>query len=441
MQVKVKPVFAIGGGPILLPQPDGVLDCVSDSEAIVSRIEALSEQLKHRLGSKATLMEPTVLRREGDFFKLRKDALEADAFLLYLLGHIALERLFEYGLYVIAFGGEYAPTQALYAFSTEERESRPNVAVALDYKEIEDQIRFLGVRKRLRNARIAHIGYPVRTFSNWQEFPDPELMRHKLGVDLTLVEPVEYYAELSRIEDTKAEAIAREWMANAQEIVEPSPADVTEAAKVYLAIGNILERTGANAVAFSCSELILYTFARQGGPPPCMAVAMLRDNGIPAGCEGDVSALLTSMILDYIAGKPAFMGNIVRADPESNLVMVSHDTIPCRMAGTAEPPLPYKLRDFAFSEHGVCPYVDLEIGQEATVARIASNLDRLVAVSAEIVGCRDTVASRATVTVRVRDAREFFHKATGNHHVLVYGNHMAELRGVCQMLGISLIEL
>lgn len=437
MQVKVKPVFVVGPGPAILPQPDGAIQMITDSEAIKSTVDGLGQQLEDRLKSSTALMEPALVREDNDLVKLRADAAEADAFLVYLLGHMPLGRLLDLGIPLIVFGGEHAPMQALYAFPIEERDYHFNVTMALDFFEIESQIRLLGVRKRLKNTTIALIGFAPPGYSRWYHFPHPELMRRKLGVEVTPVEIGEYLAVLSSIEEAKAEALAREWMANAQEVVEPSSVEVTEAAKVFLTMVNVLKQTTAQAAAFNCIETVFI----RGLTPPCFALPRLRDDGIPTACEGDVSALLTMLILGYIADKPAFMGNIVRADPENNLVKVSHCAMPSKMAGFDRPPRPYRLRNFAHGEGGVTAYVDLDKGQEVTVARIATNLDRMLALRGEIVDCRDTATCRNTVTLRINDAREFFHKAVGNHHVLVYGNYIAELRGLGQLLGINLIEV
>lgn len=437
MRLKVKPVFVVGPGPAIFCQPDGALQVISDVEVIKSRVDGLVQQFKDRLESNTALVEPALVRQDADFVKLGKDALEVDAFLVYLLGHMPLERLFDLGIPLIVFGGEHTPMQALYAFPIEERDRRTNVTLALDFKDIEDQIRLLGVMKRLKNTTIALIGFPWPTYSNWQHFPDPEAMRRRLGVNITPVESRRYFEALSSIEEAKAEAVAQEWMAKAQEVVEPSSVEVTEAARVYLAIDKVLKEATAQAAAFNCVELV---FVR-GSTPPCFALPMLRDEGVPVACEADVGALLTMLILGCMAEKPAFMGNIVGAVPEDNLVKVSHCAMPTKMAGFAQPPRPYRLRNFAHGEGGVTAYVDLDKGQEVTLARIARNLDGMLALRGEIVDCRDTATCRNTVTLRVNDAREFFHQAAGNHHVLVYGNYIRELRGLSRALGINLVEV
>jgi L-fucose isomerase-like protein len=165
-------------------------------------------------------------------------------------------------------------------------------------------------------------------------------------------------------------------------------------------------------------------------------VVTLRDSGIPAACEGDITALLTTMMMSYLSENSAFMGNIVRIDPESNTTMISHDLVPFKMAGLDEDAKPFKLRNFA-GTYGVTAYAALDRGQEVTIARMSTDLEEMVALKGKIVDCRDTVLSRITVTVSVNDAREFFHKAPGCHQVVVYGDHLDELKGLCNLLGMK----
>jgi L-fucose isomerase-like protein len=51
------------------------------------------------------------------------------------------------------------------------------------------------------------------------------------------------------------------------------------------------------------------------------------------------------------------------------------------------------------------------------------------------------VVCRTTVTVEISDVRQFIRKALGNHHVMVYGDHIGEIRALSQALGMNLIEL
>ena len=441
MRLTVKPVFVVGQAWPVLPQPNGVLQVIIDKESADSAIETFNAQLKERLDSNLVLLEPTVLREDADITKLKESANEVDALLVHIMGLMPLGQLMDFELPLIAFSGEYTPMMGLYAFPIEERESHPNLTYALDFNEINEQIHLLSVAKRLRSTRVAVIGGPLSLGGHQQHIPDSEAIKRRLGIDIIPVSGKEFIEELNLIEEVKVEAIAQEWTANAQEASEPSSDEIREVAKVYLAIDNVLKKTDSHATAIGCLELMYL----HGITPHCFALATLRDKDIPAACESDVSALLTMLILGYLADKPTYMGNIVRADPEKNIVMISHGCTPSKMTGLNQPSHPYKLvhsYSGRFIEGtGLTSFVDLDKGQEVTIARIARNLDRICATSGEIIDCRDTLCDRTTLDIRVKDARAFFHNAPGNHHVVVYGNYIHELRKLSQLLGMELIEL
>jgi len=449
MQIKVKPVLIVGRGWHVFPQPDGQLEVTMDAETSRSKVESLHREVTERLRADVAFSEPALVQEEADLAELRTGACDADALLVYISGgmhHGPLERLvWDLEIPTIAFSGEYTPMMGLYALPAEVREHYPNVTFALDSKEIDQQLRLLGVRKKLRNTKVVLLGRHQRETSPWQHIPDPDVVRRNLGVEFIPVSSSQFLKEVGEIEEAKAEALAQQWMANAKGVAEPSQVEVKEAAKTYLALDNLLKTMQAQAVSVNCLEL-MYQYHRD---PPCFVLALLRDDGFPAGCEADASATLTMVILEYIADRPAYMGNVVRADPENNLVMISHGCSPSRVAGRDLPPKPYKLVHshscIPFTRTldggaGVTSYVDyLDKGQEVTIARMGVNLDRMLAVRGEIVDCRDTICDRTTLTLRVNDAREFFHKATGNHHVVVYGNYTMELSGLCEMLSIRLV--
>lgn len=435
LQTKVKPVFVLGRREGLFCRPDGTLETVSNEEALAQKVPELSKELRGKLRYSAALLEDAVVRNENDLAELKREALEADALLVYLIGAMPLQTLFHWGLPIVAFSGQYTPMLALYAFGVE-RHTLSGVTIALDFQDIDEQIQVLDAKKRLQNARIALFGFPPPLFSRWHHLPDLELAREKLGAEFSPVEVRELVAQLQMIDRREAQTLAERWLEEAKETIEPSTADVTDAAGLYLALRGMLEQRTANAIAINCLELMNSLKA----PPPCYAMSRLRDEGIPAACEADVAALLTMMLLGYLADEPAFMGNIVSANPENNILMISHCVVPTRMAGFGQPPRPYTLRNYHGS-HGVTAHVELDAGQEVTIARLARNLDKIAILQGELVDCRDTIACRTTISVTVSDVRKFVHCALGNHHAVVYGDHIRQAKALSQALGIDTIEL
>ncbi|MFC2013104.1 hypothetical protein ACFLUE_02325 [Chloroflexota bacterium] len=433
-QVNIKPVFILGTFVTIFHQ-NGRLERIIDEAAIDSKVSLVHQQFKERLQTNPLLNEPALVYDEADIAQLRKDATEVDAFIVCLLGAMPLVKLLEIGVPIIAFSGEHTPMRAITAFMLE-RESDPSVTIALDFKDIDDQIRLLGVMKQLRETRVALIGLPANPYSKWSFLPDPEVVHRKLGVETIPMNIEELLDAMSRVEEAQAETIAQGWIKNAQEVIEPSPDEVKDAARVYLALEKIVKQHNVKAIAIDCLRLV----SSERPIPACVPLTTLRDTGIPSACEADMVALLTMLVLGYVADKPTFMGNIVRADPETSQILMSHCVMPTKMAGYTQQPAPYTLRNY-HGKFGATAYVPLDKGQEVTIARLSRDMEKMLALTGEIVDCYDTITCRVTFALKVKDPREFVCKALGGHHVLVYGNYISQLRMLCPALGIQLIEV
>ena len=167
---------------------------------------------------------------------------------------------------------------------------------------------------------------------------------------------------------------------------------------------------------------------------PCMGMLHLRDKGIPSGCEMDIAGLFSMLLLGNLSKKPAFLGNIVRADPQTNTIKISHCILPTRMPGFDEDPLPYILRDFHGTK-GVTAFTKVPSGVKVTLARAHRNLERIVALTGEVLTCEDTTFCRNTLSIQIHNAREFVQQAEGNHHALVFGDYLDDMESLSSVLG------
>lgn len=449
MRVRVQPVHVVGSTWHVFPRPDYKLEVTTDIESSRTRVTELHAQLREQLKSDVAFLEPVVVRGEADLLGLRENPGDADVLLVNLSGGMALhhtggtqEGMWGWDVPIIAFSGQCTPMMGLYSLPFAERERHRNVTFALDTDEVDAQLRLLGVKKRLARSKVVILG----AYQCAERLPDPEVVKRKLGVEFVSVSAAAFVEEIAGVDAAAAENAAAAWSNSAAGDVEPSSAEVLDCARTYVALEQVLQREGAQAASVGCLE-IMYAHGRA---PFCLALAALRDVGLPAGCEADAGATLTMLMLEYLTDRPAYMGNLVRADPETNLVSISHGCSPARIAGRDRPAKPYRLvhshsaPPFSRDESGgsgVTSYVDYgDAGQEVTAARLGADVDALMAARAEIVDCRDTICDRTTLSVRVRDAREFVHKAAGNHQVIVYGDYLAELEGLCRLLDMQFRE-
>jgi len=444
MKVVLQPVHVIGQAWHVFPQENGQLLVATDPKQVAANIGTMLAPLAKGLADHAEFREPIVLLEPGERERVSAAATAVDGVLVSMSGGIDPE-LWDLPCPVIAYSGDCTPMMGLYVLPRSERAKHPNLAYCLDADEVLSCIRSIRLRKvkdRLNGSRVVILG----EYACFERLPDPETVRRRLGVEYVHVSSAEFVRQVDAVDEARAHEVARQWEAGALGGGEPSAEEVYNGARVHVALDDLLRREGAQAVSVGCLE-VMYTQQRA---PFCFVLASLRDVGLPAGCEADAGATLSMLLLEYLADRPAYMGNLVLADPKQDFVSISHGCSPTRMFGRDQPAKPYRLvhshsappfsRDLTGGS-GVTSYVDYgDQGQVVTLARLSHELDALFVARGEIVECRDTICDRTTLTVRVADARDFVHKTMGNHQVLIYGDFVDDLRGLCEVLGLEFVN-
>ena len=277
--------------------------------------------------------------------------------------------------------------------------------------------RHLEVRRRLHAVRLGRIGVP----SDWlvASVPSAELVRSTWGPTVVDVPMAEVFDALRAADTGEAARVRAHATAGAEAIREPSPADLDDAARVTVALREVVRRHTLDACTVRCFDLV--TDARTTG---CLALSWLQDDGVVAGCEGDVPSTLTLLWMQLMGGGPGFMANPQDVDPAAGTVWLAHCTIARRLVTC------YSLRSHFESSLGVGIEGEVAPGP-ATVARVGgADLRSLFVSDAEVVGGGDNPA-RCRTQVHVRLAagvRELLERPLGNHHVLTPGHWAADLR-------------
>jgi len=432
MALNVKPVFILSREAGVFIDPDGRMEVLRNGERTRDRIAEMLAEMRGALGRDAALLDELLVGDPSGFAPLFSSRDEIDVVLLCFLGVTPLEPLLRWKGPMIAFSGQHTPAMALYALG-EERHVREDLFLALDYKDIDRRLRLLSVKKSLGETRIVLFGFPAPWHLRWYATPDFETIRRKTGMQFTPVELRELLDVVEEVDEEKAASLARQWMDEADQVLGPASEDVTKSAVVYIALDRILTQKGAHAMAINCLEITQSRKFRGRMTNPCLAMSVLRDKDIPSACEMDIAALLTMILLGKLSKKPSFLGNIVRVDPERNEVKISHCILPSRMAGFDAKPLPYALRDF-HGDRGVTAFTKVPAGTRVTLARAHRNLERMLALTGEVVASEDTVFCRNTLTIKVENGREFVQQAEGNHHVVVFGEYLEDLQELCRLL-------
>jgi hypothetical protein len=248
----------------------------------------------------------------------------------------------------------------------------------------------------------------------------------------------DYFANQKANEDVLA--LAKQYISKAVKIVQPTKEDVIEAAKSYFVFKKILAEEKADALMMNCLPGLRKPHKHV---PPCMGFMSLQDEGVPMGCQADLNATLTMLLMKGLSDKPGFMHN-VSFNTEKNLYFCAHCTSPSRMSGISMPAEPYELMNHCEAGWGTVPRVLFKEGQEVTIALYMTNEKRpqLFLYSGEITGCPPippTGGCRTNAETTINEFERGSDLKGRGHMVMFYGQYVKQLKQFCQLYNIEVV--
>ncbi len=280
---------------------------------------------------------------------------------------------------------------------------------------------------KLHGKRVGVIGKP----SGWliASNVDYAAMRERWGiemVDVSLDEVVEGYEAVT---DDEVQDITDQFINKAVGIKEPSRDKVVKAMRLYRSVKGIVERYRLDAFTLNCFDLIPTT--RTTG---CVALALLNQEGIPAGCEGDEQTLLTMLAVQAATGEMTFMANPSKIlDNAAHEMVFAHCTIAPAMTDR------YIVRDHYESLSGVAVEGIFDPMDVTVVKCGGKNMERYFISKARLLECTTNPnMCRTQLHLRLDESLDYFlERSIGNHHVIIRGDHKQRLETVLRMLGAN----
>ncbi|MDH5794008.1 MAG: hypothetical protein OEZ18_05560, partial [Candidatus Bathyarchaeota archaeon] len=109
-------------------------------------------------------------------------------------------------------------------------------------------------------------------------------------------------------------------------------------------------------------------------------------------------------------------------------------------------PAPYTLRRYHREKFpgSLTAFVKMKSSQEVTICRLSGDLKNMLiarGIIVDSVEMDDDIYCRVKAKVKIKNPKEFIHKTTGNHHVMVYGDYREQLRKLNEVLGITTTEV
>jgi len=223
--------------------------------------------------------------------------------------------------------------------------------------------------------------------------------------------------------------------AEAAEVILPLPAfqrdvdraGLLKATKIYLGVKKTLRDYELSALTLRCFDL-LQSLKTTG----CLALSMLNDEGVTAGCEGDVQAAFTMVLNRLITGKPSFMANPSRIDVTKNTVTAAHCTVPTSM-----------VESFGFRTHfesGIGVGIAGKFTEEMPiyVSKVGgTGLDRFYCDDGNIISHKASEnLCRTQLTVKMKHGVNYFLTTPlSNHHIFAAGKQARRFKEVMALVG------
>ena len=156
----------------------------------------------------------------------------------------------------------------------------------------------------------------------------------------------------------------------------------------------------------------------------CLALAKLNAEGIVAGCEGDVPAMLSMKIARSLIGVSGFQANPASINPETGEMLFAHCTIPLNMVER------YEFDTHFESGIGVGIRGYMKEGP-VTIFKVSGDLSRFFIEEGELMRNQaksDLCRTQQIIRLSHPDRASYFLSAPiGNHHIILPGHHQAVL--------------
>ena len=272
-------------------------------------------------------------------------------------------------------------------------------------------------------GRIGLFGQP----SDWliASAVDRDYLRQQYGIETVDIDLQRLMEGIEAIPQDEADKMAQGIVKRVKSLVEPSHADLVEAAKAYLAIKSICKEERLDALTIRCFDIV-----KACGTTSCLALALLNDEGIVAGCEGDMQTLLSMFLVKRLCGEAAFMANPSQLTDSSS--MLAHCTIPLTMCDETIIRTHFES-GIGVAIQGLLPLTDYTLFKWG-----GPQLDRYFVTEAKAVATPySNHFCRTQITLDVNLKPYLLQHSIGNHHVIIRGRHAETIRNFMQAHGVE----
>ena len=233
----------------------------------------------------------------------------------------------------------------------------------------------------------------------------------------------------SLIEETEQEMIDINEVPHANELMNKfdNKEVVHQAIVFYLALKKLVKKHDLKGLTIRCFDLL-----KKYKNTACLALALLNEEGITAGCEGDMPSLITMHVIHALTGRSSFMANPSKFNYEDNSLLLAHCTVPLNMTSS------YSLTTHFESGLGIGVRGEMPEGR-ITLCKIAPDysLDNTVCLPASIKECphlEGYCRTQIVVSLSEEGILDILKASFGNHLIVSYGDVYQDLLPLLSLL-------
>lgn len=261
---------------------------------------------------------------------------------------------------------------------------------------------------KLDGTNYGVIGAP----SDWliSSNADSEVLKEKLGLNLIDI-PISRLIESAKAMKSDNEKGAMEC-----------------SLRIYESLKALVKEYDLKGLTLRCFDL-LDTLNGTG----CLALAKLNEEGIIGGCEGDVPAMITMVIVSALTDQPSFQANPSQINPDTQEILFAHCTIPLNMVSG------YSYDTHFESGIGIAIRGHIPEG-DITVFKVSGDLKRYFVAEGTLTespGKKDLCRTQALIKFNADSGKPtdyFLTEPIGNHHIIIRGHHKELIQSFFQEL-------
>jgi len=304
-------------------------------------------------------------------------------------------------------------------------------------KKVLDLIRGYMVKKAMADMTMGLFGY--RPTNYYVSTFDEAAIRHTFGVTMNATELKTVFDDMAALPEDEVRADMA-LMSGRYDTALLPPGHLENHSRLYLALKKRMKLDGYDFGIIKC-----WPEMGAAHTQPCAVLGRLLDDGVSIGCEGDVDAGLTQMLLMLLSpGNAPFITDMIDLNEAENLMVFWH-------CGNAAPSLHNEkyapeLRNHPLVGQGSAFWTALRPGH-VTIARLHNDHGRykLVLMRGEGLdrdrltrGCMTQVKMEAPVR---QTAERLIELGIPHHYVLVWDDIYDALLKTAELMDIDVIRL